>query len=147
MSENVHDHTLVNALQDQLASLTSQLDALIANSNNSPNTYMVPKEPIYEITPDEAILLHYPAMDGKDFYKHKTGDHAADMVYSTEMAKEMQAFAKNTTMSYTAPKPSALDWPDSKSHHAATDKLLKQYQAHLANLTRPLDQFATEMFT
>ncbi|KAF9338916.1 hypothetical protein BGX26_009550, partial [Mortierella sp. AD094] len=97
MSENVHDHTLVNTLQDQLATLTSRLDALIANSNSSSNAYLVPKEPIYEITPDDAILLHYPAMDGKDFYKHKTGDRAADMAYSTEMAKELQAFARNTT--------------------------------------------------
>ncbi|KAF9344996.1 hypothetical protein BGX26_003655, partial [Mortierella sp. AD094] len=63
------------------------------------------------------------------------------------MAKELQAFARNTTMSYTFPKPCALDWPDQKSHHAATDKLFKQYQAQLDNLTRPLDQFATGMFS
>ncbi|KAF9981867.1 hypothetical protein BGZ79_006046, partial [Entomortierella chlamydospora] len=58
MSDNVHDHTIVNALQEQLATLTSRLDALIANSNSSPNPYLVPKEPIYEITPDDAILCY-----------------------------------------------------------------------------------------
>ncbi|ORZ27457.1 hypothetical protein BCR41DRAFT_392787 [Lobosporangium transversale] len=136
------------AVRSQLATLTSRLEALSTSSESSrSNPYLVPKEPAYEITPDDSILVHYPAMDGKDFFKHKSGNRADDLAYATEMAKEMQSFAKNTTQTYSAPKSALIDWPDSSSHHSSTDKTISRYQSRLANLTRPLDQFATEMFS
>ncbi|KAF9111580.1 hypothetical protein BGX27_004723, partial [Mortierella sp. AM989] len=145
MSDNVLD---ISTLQAQLAALSARFDAMAASSPSPKhNSYLVPREQAVDITPDDAILALYPAMDGKDFFLHKSGDTSADLEYATDMAKEMQSFPKNTTQSYTAPKPSGVAWPDSATHQAATDKLISRYQARLANLTRPLDAFATEMFT
>ncbi|ORY89186.1 hypothetical protein BCR41DRAFT_402741 [Lobosporangium transversale] len=148
MSEYDTSDPIIHSLQSQLATLTSRLEALSTSSESSrSNPYLVPKEPAYEITPDDSILVHYPAMDGKDFFKHKSGNRADDLAYATEMAKEMQSFAKNTTQTYSAPKSALIDWPDSSSHHSSMDKTISRYQSRLANLTRPLDQFATEMFS
>ena len=150
MSEHVSDHTIITSLQSQIEALANRLEAISSNSgapSTPSNTYLVAKEPAYEITPDPSILVHYPAMDAKEFFKHKSGDRAADLAYAADLSKEMQSFAKNTTQLYTAPKPDLIDWPDSSSHLASTDKTIGKYQSRLANITRPLDQFATEMFS
>jgi len=147
MSDNAFDP--ISTLQAQLAAVTAKLDQISSHSNsNSPsNAYLVARDPAFEITPDDEILSVYPSMDAKGFFKPKHSDTKTAAEYTIELTKEMQSFPKNTTQSYTAPKSSAVAWPESAKHQASFDKQISRYQTQLANLTRPLDAFATEIFT
>ncbi|KAF9425096.1 hypothetical protein BGZ76_003415, partial [Entomortierella beljakovae] len=132
----------ITLLQAQLAAVSAKLEELSKNTEHNP--YLVPKEPLLEITPDDAIIEVYPAINAKNFFLKVSSDTKTNAEYSSNLTKEMHSFPKNTTQPYTAPKSTTVAWPESAKQQAAMDKLISRYQVHLANLTRPLDAFATE---
>ncbi|KAF9176308.1 hypothetical protein BGZ49_006414, partial [Haplosporangium sp. Z 27] len=56
-------------------------------------------------------------------------------------------FPRNSLQSYKAPPVSELPWPTNTSEAQQMDKTLQSIQEHLARITKPIDTFATTVFT
>ncbi|KAF9343405.1 hypothetical protein BGX26_005792, partial [Mortierella sp. AD094] len=118
-----------------ISALQARLDAVPSN-----NPYIVDTAPSKEIIPDDNLIAAMPSISGENFFSRPTGDNH-------NLTVDRANFPRNSLQSYKAPPVSELPWPANASEAQQMDKTLQSIQEHLARITRPLDTFATTVFT
>jgi hypothetical protein len=142
MSDTISDNSnnensTIQQLQSQVAAMQAKLDSFSSPSNNP---YVVETAPVRELVPDEDLINAMPSINGKNFFLRPKGDDHT-------LALDRTNFLKNSLQSYKAPAVSELPWPPNSSEAQQFDKTLQSIQEQLARATRPVDIFASTVFT
>ncbi|KAF9554419.1 hypothetical protein EC968_009647, partial [Mortierella alpina] len=130
-----NDSTL-QSLREQLAALQATVSSL-QQSQSHPLQVDAPRARLL-VLPKELIEA-VPSIAGQNFF---TAPEAED---EDPVFLEDVVFPKNQEQQYHAPNLD-LPWPDKAKSHQSFDKSLAKIQERLAFTTRPVDEFATEIF-
>ncbi|KAF9272954.1 hypothetical protein BGZ68_001963 [Mortierella alpina] len=121
-----------------LQSLRKQLAALQATVSTLQRAQFDAHRARLLILPKELIDA-VPSMTGKNFFTAPAAEDA-DPVFLDDVV-----FAKNQEQQYRAPS-LGLPWPHKATPHHCFDKSLAKIQERLAFATRPVDEFAVDVF-
>lgn len=131
------NNNVQQALIDEIRALRADVERLRHPENPTPHREDRPSIQ-FVVVPEELELL-CPSISGAYFFQAPT-DPDEDVVLVDPLV-----FPKNRNQQYSAPNMD-LPWPQDASLYHKFDKTLQQAQEMLAHLTRPLDDFAAEIF-
>ncbi|KAF9977632.1 hypothetical protein BGZ75_010251, partial [Mortierella antarctica] len=135
ISTTDNDFTL-QSLREQLAALQATVSSL---QQSKPHPLQVEAPRARLLVLPEELIEAVPSIAGKNFFSAPEAEDD-DPVFMDDVV-----FPKNQEQQYHAPNLD-LPWPDKSKSHQSFDKSLAKIQERLAFTTRPVDEFATDVF-
>lgn len=130
----------INELQATIAALQRQVATISALHDNTGIVHDRDNGKKLDPTRDPGLVAAVPSITGAHFFEAPENPDD-DVIF-----RDMAPFPINTSQEYKPPKDFGVAWPDNSSEAQTFERYLIRIQETVAQQTRPLDDFAVEIY-